>query len=56
MTDQTHPSGGGAYIRHPDGRLERLEETTVTEAQEAPVEAPVEAAVKAPSKRAVKEA
>ncbi len=56
MTDQTLPTGGGAYIRHPDGRLELVEEPTAPLAPADPVEAPVEAAVKAPSKRAVKEA
>lgn len=56
MTDQTHPSGGGAYIRHPDGRLELVEEPTAPLAPADPVEAPVEGSVKTPAKRPVKEA
>lgn len=52
MTDQL-PSGGGSYIRLPDGTL-KLEEAPT--ALEAPPEAPVKEAVQAPVKRPVKEA
>lgn len=51
MTDQTLPSGGGAYVREKDGTLRRIEEAPA-EAGEAPVEAPVKAPVTSSRKEA----
>ncbi len=57
MTDQTLPSGGGAYIRLADGTLQLEEAPTLLEAPvQAPVETPVEGAVERPAKRTLKEA
>ena len=50
MTDQTLPSGGGAYVREKDGSLTLVEAPTAEgyrlaarAAAETPVEAPIEA-------------
>ena len=55
MTDKSIPlpTGGGSYIRLPDGRLKLDEEPT---AREARPDTPVEDTVEAPVKRPVKEA
>lgn len=47
MTDQTLPSGGGAYVRLADGSLQIEEAPTLLE---APVPAPVETPVEEPAK------
>lgn len=54
MTNQTLPSGGGAYVREKDGTLRRIEEPMAPSAE--PVEPPVEGVVKAPAKTTRKEA
>lgn len=53
MSDQTLPSGGGAFIREKDGTLRP--EAAAPEA-DAPVEARIEEAVERPAKHTVKEA
>lgn len=54
MTNETLPSGGGAYVREKDGTLRRIEEPTAPSAE--PVEAPVEGGVKPALKTTRKEA
>lgn len=49
MTEQTMPASGGSYIRHPDGRLELVEEPTAPAPIGGPEAAPTEASIEVPA-------